>query len=510
MSFFIDLYSFSKKVNSTKLPIGAGRIMQGALRDDCDIISPVVSFSFAGPVDPQTGRPNPMTSEFNPYQYNYAHIGVWDRYYFIDSWEWSGGLWWAHMSVDVLASFRTDIIDETYYILRAANTASWDPEIIDTIYPAKANIGRIVHVEGGSAMYTTNMSQCTYLMTCLGGSNGQITYVMSHSEMVAVMTALFPQATDNLSTWLNKKFDQAAVGGISNIKDNIVSFKVLPINYSTIASLITGVSIVQIGNFVLTTAPAVGYIAGECIYAPTSGQAIEVGNFADTQAAIDPASGRGKWTILEPFRTYEVYIPAIGTIHLDGSKLCSGTAANYVYITTAVSLVTGIVTYHVYYGMGAGDTAPLQGVYTVQLATDLMSGGQGSFSSGAMLGILKGVGEIALGIATENPAMIGAGVGTGIGSAVQLQAGETTSIGHGVSGILPSLKDKFKSVCYIHNIADEDREEKGRPLMKRQTIRATGVGYVQVEEGDVAISGATKSELEQIKQHLETGFYYEV
>ena len=67
----VKLYSkFAKRNNSTKTPTG-GVEYTGTLKDNCDILNPVVIFQAAGAVD------------YFPASYNYAYIDAFERYYFI-------------------------------------------------------------------------------------------------------------------------------------------------------------------------------------------------------------------------------------------------------------------------------------------------------------------------------------------------------------------------------------------------------------------------------------------
>ena len=90
------LYNFAKRKNSTKQPDPTtATTISCQLKDAAAVMNPVLQF-------------NPATSgfstPFNPSQYNYAHLPLFSRYYFIDDWVWLNGLWECHLTVDVLAS----------------------------------------------------------------------------------------------------------------------------------------------------------------------------------------------------------------------------------------------------------------------------------------------------------------------------------------------------------------------------------------------------------------------
>ena len=113
-------YAFAKRINSTKIP-GNGHEVEGNIFEPCEILAPVLIIS-----------PN----NYN-ITYNYVQIPEFERYYFIKSWEFSGGRYYATCAVDVLASHKTQIGETTQYVLRSAS--EFNEYVIDTKYPQLAN-----------------------------------------------------------------------------------------------------------------------------------------------------------------------------------------------------------------------------------------------------------------------------------------------------------------------------------------------------------------------------------
>ena len=113
-------YAFAKRINSTKIP-GNGHEVEGNIFEPCEILAPVLIIS-----------PN----NYN-ITYNYVKIPEFERYYFIKSWEFSGGRYYATCAVDVLASHKTQIGETTQYVLRSAS--EFNEYVIDTKYPQLAN-----------------------------------------------------------------------------------------------------------------------------------------------------------------------------------------------------------------------------------------------------------------------------------------------------------------------------------------------------------------------------------
>ena len=119
--FKVNLYTFSKRDNSTKRPSGDGTSYDCIIKTGSGILEPSISLDIG------------LTSA--PTNYNYAYIPAFGRYYFIEEWYFEDRLWTAHMIVDVLATYKTKIGDSNLYVMRAS--AESDGRITDLLYPAK-------------------------------------------------------------------------------------------------------------------------------------------------------------------------------------------------------------------------------------------------------------------------------------------------------------------------------------------------------------------------------------
>lgn len=117
--FTIKLYKFNKKPNSTAVPVTAGTSYSCTMKTVSSLLSPVITIADTK----QTGA-IPL--------YNYAYIADFDRYYFIDDVSWSQGIWSLSMHVDVLGTFRNDILNSRQYVVRSASQSN--PYIPDTVY----------------------------------------------------------------------------------------------------------------------------------------------------------------------------------------------------------------------------------------------------------------------------------------------------------------------------------------------------------------------------------------
>ena len=121
MALSVTLYTFSKRLNSTKNPPAEGGFtVQAVLKDNTSII-----------------RPELEVVE-NVTAYNYAYIPSFSRYYFVQDVIWEKGIWRIVLSEDVLATYKAVIGNTTAYILRCATFQ--DPTVTDLLYPAVTEI----------------------------------------------------------------------------------------------------------------------------------------------------------------------------------------------------------------------------------------------------------------------------------------------------------------------------------------------------------------------------------
>ena len=125
--FPATLYKLSKKENSTLKPSAQTPSLPIAI-DINDGDSSILSPSIRIPTN-QAG----LAQNANVFDYNYIYIGQFSRYYYVNNWMFNGdGTWTADCSVDVLATYKTDIMNSPGYIGRAEST--YDPTIQDRFY----------------------------------------------------------------------------------------------------------------------------------------------------------------------------------------------------------------------------------------------------------------------------------------------------------------------------------------------------------------------------------------
>ena len=97
-------YRFSKKVNSMAVPTGSGRTFEITLKAPTSVTAPVIVL------------------RAEAFSYNYCYIPDFKRYYFVSSTRiLRNQLIEYTLAVDVLASYRSQILASTLYVLRSAS-----------------------------------------------------------------------------------------------------------------------------------------------------------------------------------------------------------------------------------------------------------------------------------------------------------------------------------------------------------------------------------------------------
>ena len=97
---------------------------------------------------------------------------------------------------------------------------------------------------------------------------------------------------------------------------------------------------------------------------------------------------------------------------------------------------------------------------------------------------------------------------TGLGNALEAAGGRQET--KGAQGSVMNYNGKFQIVEYAYLLVDEDNADNGRPYCKNGTMENLGEGFYVAENGNVAIMGAYKDELDIIKDSMETGVYYQI
>lgn len=466
MSFKVNLYTLSKRDNSTKQPTGTGTEYNCILKDGCGILNPTIKLDLGLSSDPSA--------------YNYAHIAAFDRYYFIEEWYFEDALWTASMRVDVLATYKTDIGSASLYVLRAASASNGN--VIDKMYPVKAGCSFVSNT-------VTNpwWNNISYIVGTVSraGNMGSLAYYGMSSAAIQTMCQNLLDYTYIINA--NNGFDLADASEALQLSlvdpiQYIKSCMALPVAMSDISNIGSAAAVYAYS----WDSGATGYKIALAPYI--------VKTFSFTISKHPDTNTRGNYVNNSPYTLITLTMPPFGTIDIDTTVTCNASSLSAevrIDPITGKGILTvtcnGIVLNRVEAQLGVP-------ISLSSVTRDYV--GAASSAIGAIGGMIAGA-----------AGSLGGAIGgfQSIGNAAEAIMPRATTIG--TTGGFATGMGTFRLDHQFFRPVDDDNTHNGRPLCDMRTI-STLSGYILVQDGDVSTSG-TSTEDAKIRNYLETGFYYE-
>lgn len=465
--------NFSKKLNSTAIPSGPGTVLNCNLKDNCSILYPILELTISP-------------------GYNYAFIPTFGRYYWINEWTFENGLWSAHLSVDVLATWRSSVLGTTAFV--EYSSSNYDKDIIDNrIMTSSKKI--ISSIQSGSPLF--NDTGCYILSTIstdANGYNGAVSaYAMSQSEL-NTFTDIITSSDFLDSVWTGLK------SMFSNPMEVIVSCKWVPFAISNL----TGVSSTVHLAYNDTGVPA----------------KLLTSNFIsnDFSFGIKYIYDNRNFTDSSGYKTVALYLPCIGMVPIDVDALYN---TRTVHIRAKCDVVTGDLVY----GVGGYDTETISAVtymstYAGNCSTNIplsqTTAGDSAGLAVSGVGVIGGIISTAISLATDKGATA-ALKGAGVAAMSAVGAIKSAELHTQQNGALSSrIGVKFNSQPYLVSILNTPSEDpfsaerianQGLPCFKTLNL-STLSGFIKCSNASADITGL-EQEIEMINNFLNTGFYKE-
>ena len=480
--FEVKFYTFTKRYNSTKRPdSGVGITYNCRVLDGTAIINPKIVLDMGLTADPSG--------------YNYAYIPNFDRYYHVREWTFDRGLWIASMTVDVLATYKSQIGSTTLYMLRAAN--SYNGNIMDSKYPLKSgcNFSR----QTITTPYNSINAGCFVIgVVAKGGNFGSLTYhALTAANMASLCSALIDDTVKESNGYSLNDASMALQLSVVDPIQYIKSAVWLPFDIDDIpGTSIPGSG--PTGGFDVFNWHLTGFshkiLTNSAPYVNIS-RTFSITKHPDTAA-------RGNYVNCAPYTIATLSFPPFGVIELDTSVLCNAANLTAQLITdaltgrgTIVLKANNIILNRIESQIGV----PIQ---LSQITRDYV--GAATNALGAVSNFAQGIGSAIGGSAAGAVGGIAGGLSGIMNAAVSLVPRANT-IGSG--GGYSHLQGDFELDFQFFRPVNDDLAHNGRPLCERHTPASIG-GYMLIQDGDVATPG-TRAENEEIQTMLETGFYYE-
>lgn len=278
----IQLYKdFNKRVNSTKIPAGVHFESVGVeLKRPTNIINPVFV----------------LTSNY--VNANYVYVPDWGRYYFVnDKVFGNNNLIELHCALDVLATYRSDILSYDAYVERTSHPNYFNPDIRDGAVSVEDRVEHTSQTSTGCCI----APDLLYIVRIMGrgSTNGIGTFVMNRFRLQDLFSSLWGDIDTGTATGNVLEFLQLY---IANPSEYIVGVYSTPIGMSYYAPYTTNETVYVGGHE--TTAKLDRVNAGTVtldsnirLNKPT----IHYTDFRKTDGA---------------FSQYTIYIPTIGCVPL--------------------------------------------------------------------------------------------------------------------------------------------------------------------------------------------------
>lgn len=463
MAFNIILFSYSKPDNSTRFPSGGDTYPCLAV-EPMSVINPSISFN--------------QGNAWNPTAYNYAYIPDFRRYYWVGDWTCTTGRWYTSLTVDPLASWKSEILSLDEYVIRSAS--KHDGTIIDSMYPATTQLRNVISTS--NPWPATTLDTGTFVLGMIGnpagatgGTGGVKYYVARSNQMNALMNKMLAS-----TEW---------IGSVEELSDNLLKCLVNPTQYITsvmwfpIEPWETGSEQVWAGwwNTLVSIAPYKN--------APLMGGSLGV-------VPTHPQASRGSYLNKSPYTTITIEFPPFGRISLDPDIFTSGTDVRYQILLDPIS---GMATLQIYAG-SIGNGIMLQ----AKIGVSLSVGQSNSSIAGALGSVYSRASDVAGSLKNGLDQTIFKAAGA-IGDAVHTVAGDVNMLGY-VGGV-ESYKLPATMVTRHRYVVESDTMHLGKPLCQKVKLSSLS-GFTQVKNFDSNI-GCTSTEHEMIKRYLEEGIFIE-
>lgn len=211
MSIKANFYKYSKQIDSTERPTGSGTEFDIVLKGAVSITAPVIELDSAA------------------LDYNYCYIPAFGRYYFVQSTTIiTADIIEYSLSVDVLATWKTEILDSSCYVLRSAS--DYNLKLVDDTWTHTTDFSETVST---IALPSYNADGC-YIITVVNDESdfsanpASTMYAVNAVEMVGIMGELF-----NISNYPNI---DAMTKTYFNPQQYITSCRWYPFSQATITS----------------------------------------------------------------------------------------------------------------------------------------------------------------------------------------------------------------------------------------------------------------------------------
>lgn len=476
--FNITLYKIKKRNNSTKQPAAdtVKKEMQCDLLGDCSLDRPNIVINFG---------------EVNPAEWNYAYIPDFGRYYWITDRAYSRQFWTLSLASDPYASFKTDILASTEYVLRSASQS--DGRIVDNAYPTLGANWKLF-AEHESPWNLEAQADGQLVMGIIG--NGGVSY---YAFTYSAARQLFQEV-------FSDEFASALTQNWSSVFPSLKA-QCNPMQYFTSvmwSPLDLGVTPDS------TSSLQIGWVFKEFSGCKLLSRVqVITGSEEWTLERHPDATARGSYLNFAPYASYKLFFPPWGYINLPADVCATSTK---IITSWEVDATTGEGRLTVKTDNGILISVLASQIYTPFQVSQVLTK---DFGFGEIMGTVGGMGISAGGqlALADKPnqnyagsAASAFGAITGVISSIGASSVPSANV-MGSNGSVVSLRGKPTMFYHFQRLVDSDNEHLGRPLCKRVQL-STLSGFVMCASPDAKISG-TIAEQNTVNAALASGLFLE-
>lgn len=493
--YTVSLWNYSKKENSTSQPDGSiAYTVTCDLMDGSGMLAPTM-----------------LLNGDNPTAYNYAYIEEFSRYYFINNWRYSLGLWTAEMQVDVLASWKPQILSSHVYVARSSSAYSND--IRDTAYPMLSG-----SLESND--WVPNPFNITY------GNGYFVAGIVNTDTNTIGAVSYYAFTAAQFRQLLAALMGDVTFYGVTDISDQLTKVLANPFQYIVSCRWMP---MEPPGGYSVTSVP-LGWWTFNVSALRLGANAIVNGTDISLTIPRHPQQYRGTWLNEGPYTEHYLIFAPFGSFSLPPEKMLYG---NNLQLSWSVDYITGAAVLVV--SCGGLFVTRVEGIIGTEIALAQMAPNMDNIMSSlpnfwkSQTGLEStGAGDAKYHNVTlyevaqtavnghyrpgEAPDIGSSGVtnaivnvATGIANAYlsSLCPAQISGTNGGISG----GRFNVELHSWFRNIGEEDIYEKGRPYCEYTSLFNLS-GFVQCGETDIAIP-CTKPELAAIKAYMAAGFFLE-
>lgn len=499
MAITINLYSFTKRENSTKQPVSASLSVQGVMLENTSLMNPVFKLSLAA----------------NPIGCNYAFVSDFQRYYFITDISTHQNFWYISCTCDVLATYKTEIGSGSHYILRSASL--WDGYISDTYYLTKTKETGDKNNQTGNDPLKWSTAHSFVLgvisMTPATDKSSQVGSVVYYHMDASTLWTYFEflmdpdhqsAGTKGVDSWSGINTSEYSTGvqqALLNPMQYIVTCMCIPVPPP--GSLV--VNKINFGYYTVTIdAGKMDVICVNDDPTHTTDTYFMVNEaFTVTVPKHPDAATRGAYLNAAPFAKYTLHFGPFGDIELDPNAIVDATTVSGLLKMDIISGVGRLMVVPT----GNTDDVLYNGTQKISVDLNISQLSKNNMESSReywshMVG--------AMGAATNLPSGLFSMQSEVMAMSNTAAARNFPNVsGSGSTGsFLPYFDDEnIYITAKFMDIADENLAEAGRPLYQIKQINTLS-GYILCQDADCQITG-TQEEAQKVNSYMNSGFFYE-